>query len=389
MADILNPIVLDPRNEDTLANQAKSFAFQNSNGALNSFNDGDPNDVMVRTQAYTGAELLYYVNLLPLSFALRFLSLADVVKAEGNKAVADVTFTLVSARDADYFVQAGFELIASTTNGTLSFYTAEDLSIPAGSISGTVQVVAAEIGSKYNVSAGAISTFVQPIAYLRSVINSQPAQGGADPETDESVVQRGVAALRRRAPISESDFEEEAEKILGYGSRCKAVGLLGADKVTTERGAVHLFLLSNTGVPASSAEQKLVQSTISKSQAVGTRLYISPMEQLNIVGKIIATLSPGASPEDAADSLWEKFTAFLSPLSYTPGKTVDITEIGHQMRFSEGIASTETLYLNEDGLPVVLPNEWTLPVAWQLACELVDSTGAVYTLLRGDIGGDD
>lgn len=388
MADLTNPPILDPRNEATLTTEAKLSAFQRSNGLINSINEGDPLDVLVRTQAYAGAELLYYVNKTPLAFAVKFLGLTGVTQSLGIKATVNLTIRLISARPSPFFLSSGFEVTGSNRTGNYSFYTVEDLTIPTGQTVGTVRAEAKEAGSAYNLSRGLIRSITQPIAFLASAINEEPAQGGLDPESSESAVDRQLAYLRRRAPISALDYEEEAQEVLGRGSRAKAIGLLGMDKATIEKGAVHLFLLSSSGVPANTAEIAKVNAALQSRIQLGTRLYISPIDILNITIEVIAGIEADSIPENVADSLWQVFQEFLDPQQYDPGVAVNNEELGHQLRFATGVKYLEEVFLNEDALPVAMPNNFTLPIAYGMIANLADENGAVYTAYRGNIDFD-
>lgn len=378
-----NSIILDPRNEDQLTQEAKIRAFQLSGGVLNSQLEGDPLDVFIRTQAYVGAELLFYVNQLPLAFALKFLESTGGTKAEGTKAVVTLQFTLISPRTIDFTVPANFEVTGQSSRGVLSFFTKEALVIPAGETVGAVDAEAADIGPDYNLSAGRIRTITRPLAFLKGVTNPAAAQGGRSPESDQQYLDRAVARLRRRAPVSKTDYEEYAEEAMGYGSRAVAVGLLGRDKVTVERGAVHLFLMAADGSPASAATQRSVETYVNQHIQLGTRLYVSPATLLPIACDVIARLEDGADPELVADNLWDSFQEFVDPVNFPEGGSVYPDELSHQLRFAGGISYLDTVLINEDFQPIAMPNIFTLPTAWAINCQLVDSNGNAFNLARG------
>lgn len=383
MADLTTPPVLDPRSEATLTTEAKLSAFQQSEGVINSINEGDPLDVLVRTQSYAGAELLFYANKTPLAFAVKFLALTGITRSEGTKATVTLTMRLVSARPGAFFLSAGFEVTGSNRTGTYSFYTTEDLTIEPGETSGTVLAEAKEAGSAYNLSRGLIRNVTQPIAFLASAINEEAAQGGYDAESTESAVNRQLAYLRRRSPISAVDFEEEAQEAMGYGSRAKAVGLLGRDKATFEKGAVHLFLLSSNKSPANNAEIAKVRAAIEPRIQLGTRLYVSPIDVEYINIEVIAGINADAVPDVVADSLWQIYQEFLDPLQYNPGTAVNNEELGHQLRFADGVSYLEEVFLNNEALPIAMPNDFTLPIAYGMVARLADENGVVYSIVRG------
>ena len=383
MADLFSLPILDPRNEEQLTQEAKIYAFQVSGGAINSTNDGDPIDVLVRTQAYTGAELLFYVSQLPLSLAVKVLALTGAKQSPGTKARATVRFTLVAPRGTNFFIPAGFEVQGTSRKGTFSFFTVDSLTIIAGQQFGDAIVEAEFIGEDYNLSAGRINQITQPIAFLGSVSSLEASSGGFSGESTESAIARALAALRRRSPISESDFEEYAQELMGVGSRAKAIGLLGINKTSFEKGAVHLFLLSGDGNPANTALQTLVRNGITPKIQLGTKLHVSAMGILPITAEVLTAIEDGSDPEVVADGLWSTFLEYLNPLTFEPGASADPDEAGHQMRFSGGIEYIDEVYFNQQTIPVAMPNQYTIATPYSLVCRLTTSSGTAYTVLRG------
>ncbi|MGJ3244930.1 MAG: baseplate J/gp47 family protein [Elainellaceae cyanobacterium] len=380
----LNPPKIDKRNERELTTQAKRRTFQRSQGKLNDFSNHSPLDVFIRTQAFAGAELLYQANKLPLAFALKFLELTDVERKLGSKATVKVTFTLTSARPGPYEIPAGFEVTGSFQGKTYSFFTDEQLIITAGDTTGSANAAADSIGSSYNLPAGIIDTFTQPLNFLDSVINPEAAKGGADEESEASYIQRATAALRVRSLVSESDFEEVAEGVLGLGSRAKAIGLLSLDKSSLEPGAVHVFCLAPDGTPANLGQLAKVEAEMSPRKQLGTRLHISPMELINIKGHLIARLQDESSPTEIADGLWKAFEDYFSPSQFNPGDSVLIREVEHELRFAGGLEYIEQLKLNDQLQNIPMPNKYTLPNAYSLSMQLVASDGNVFEIGRGE-----
>lgn len=386
--NVLRPIQLDPRNERTLTQQAKQRALQSSGGSITSLNEGDPLDVLARTQAYLAAEFLFHVNGLPLQFVLRFLQLTGVVQSQGSRATVTCRFRLISAQPNPIRFEQGFVVTGQFKGRTYAYSLVEELIIPAGATEGFAVLQAEAIGKEYNLPVGIINQPFQPRAFLQSIINLEQAQGGTEPQSTEDVLEQAIGVLRRRSPISAVDFEEEAEAILGLGSRCKAIGRLGADKVTEEVAAVHLFLLSASMTPANNAEIAKVRTALTPRVQLGCRLHLSPIELIEINGEVIAQVEAGQEVETVADNLWAVFQQEIDPSQYPVGQSINPGELAHSLRFAGGIDFLEAVLVNNDTLPIPLPNQFTLPKANGLLCQLINSAGTVFTIVRGNYPSD-
>ncbi|NEU81505.1 baseplate J/gp47 family protein [Nostoc sp. UIC 10630] len=382
MADIiLNSIFLDPRNETDIVEQAKLKVYNASGGLLNDFTENSPVAALIQGQAFAGAELLYYVNQLPLALVIDFLKITGVTRSSGTKAKTTLTFSISSPQNTIFTIPEGFEVVDS--QGKLSFFTDAPLVIPVGLVSGSVTATAEEVGSEYNISPYSITGITQPLTYLAGVTNIEAASGGSDLESEASAINRALTQIRLRNLVSATDYEQAAEILLGEGSVCKAIGLLAGDKTTRELGAVHLFLLNSNGEPANDAQITYVKSQLASRIQLGSSLYTSPIELLPISAEFTARLTIGVNPEEAFDTLWEVFQEYLSPNSYPLGQDLIFYEVGFALRNAGVIKEAGNLTLNGSPSNIPIANDYTLPTPYSLFMQLVDENGIVFEGLRG------
>ena len=369
--------ILDNRSEALLTQAAKTHAFQRSQGMINDFSEAGALDTLIRTQAFVGAELLSYVNLLPLSIALRVLEFAGVNRSAGSKGTAIARFELIAPSSGLFTVPKGFELQSTRLGETLQYITVEALEIGVGLQTGTIAIEAVAVGKKYNVLAGQIDRFITPLSGLKSVVNIEDISNGVEAESESSLIERSMQAIRRRAPISVIDYEEFSEAAVG-GGVSKCIPALSLDKNNNEPGAAHVFVLSPDGTPANIALIGKVQSELGALVHIGTKLYVSPMEVLESDGYIIAQLLNDFLPLTVAEDLWESFRTFFSFERYKPGDSIFISELQTEMRLTNGLKFIEFVSVNNSAVPIPLPNEYTMPIPMSLIVELVTATGAIY-----------
>lgn len=112
----------------------------------------------------------------------------DAYRLEPEKAKTTLRFTLSIKLEVPTVVPAGTRV---TTDGEVVFATVDDLTIPAGEISGNVEaecLTAGEIGNGF--VPGQISQLIDIFPYFERVENITESEGGADEESDAAFYDR-------------------------------------------------------------------------------------------------------------------------------------------------------------------------------------------------------
>ena len=106
----------------------------------------------------------------------------DLARKEGTQATAVLTFTKETASASEVVTVPSGTRVSDSNN--LVFATSERLTIPTTSASGTVNAQAIEVGRRYNVASGALSTLDDAVVGIERVTNSVAATGGEDTESE-------------------------------------------------------------------------------------------------------------------------------------------------------------------------------------------------------------
>jgi Baseplate J-like protein len=374
-----------------------------SQGEINDFSPHSPIAALAEGLDFSIRELRYALNRFAFTAALNHLKIAGVQRRLGANAQVMVTFTLSAALGNPFLLSTGYMV---HTPDDLEFLTDENLIIPPGATSGTVRATARNSGSQYNVPSYAIAQLSETRAFLKSVTNLEAATGGLNEETLEEVLSRGFAALRYRGVlITEDDFEQEAMRLLGVGSVAKAIGRLAADKLSYEKGSVHLFVLNPDGMAPSQGQlsdlQQSMQAKIptflkeQKSTAIASALYLSAIEFLPLEIYVIASLIPGDNPEIRAQKIYEELGDYLKPGTLPLGETVLLKELELVVRRS-GVRFVQSVSIHvpnatNTGVEVIyadvtLPSVWTAATLKGLTVDLVDGNGNHFIYPFGRAG---
>ncbi len=380
---------LYPANPKLLLQAMFDACYIASDRTLNDFSAASPIAALYEGHLFAVLEHLYYTNKLPAVMAVEFLKIAGIQRRLGKAAQVQLTFTLSAPLGNPFYLSAGY--LVSDGSNTYNFFTDEDLVIPSGAISGIVSATAENLGRTYNLPSYTIKNLSESRAFLQSVVNTEPSTGGIDEETMDEARARGFVALRRRGLTSADDYEQEAKLQLGEGSVAKAVGQLGADKVTFEKGAVHVFGLSPDGTQLNQAQINNLQTALSTGgkAPIGVRVYVSSIELVPLEVYAIASLISGSNPAIVALGIYQKLQDYLRPGNLPLGQTIILKELEFQVKLAgvEYVQSVSThTALDISYADIQLPNSYSTAYLFDLTLDLV-LDGQTFTYSYGE-GGD-
>ncbi len=385
----LQPESLYPADPKLILQAMQDRCYTASDRRLNDFSAASPIVALYEGHLFGILEHLYYTNKLPSAMAVEFLKIAGIQRRLGKAAQASLIFTLSAPLGSPFYLSAGY--MVSDVSNTYNFLTDVDLVIPAGSISGIVTATAENLGRVYNLPAYTIKNLSESRAFLQSVTNTEPASGGIDEETEDEARARGFVALRRRGLTSADDYEQETKLLLGEGSITKAVGLLAADKVSFEKGAVHVFGLNPDGTELNQAQINVLQSALRApgKAPIGVLVYVSSIELVPLEVYAIASCLPGSNPEAMALAIYQRLQEYLQPGNLALGETINLKELEFQVKLAgvEFVQSVSTHTAQDVSYAdIQLPYSYSAAYLLDLTVDLVLG-GQNFTYSYGE-GGD-
>jgi predicted phage baseplate assembly protein len=193
------------------------------------------------------------------------------------------------------------------------------------------------IGQSGNVDAGAISTLASRPLGVQSVVNPEPATGGADPEGRDQARQNApLAVLALDRLVSVEDYASFARTYAG-------IGKAHADQLTDgRRSVVHLTIAGAEDAPID------VRSDLYRNLQRSLRRYGDPSVPLQVEVREAVFLVVVAKVQIRDAYLWESVapeirTALLDTFSF------DRRELGQAVRYSEVVAAMQAV----DGVDLV------------------------------------
>jgi len=228
-----------------------------------------------------------------------------ITRKPGTKAHVELNFTGASGT----MVPKG--TIFLTQDG-LEYVTAADTALDESGATATADAV--EEGEAYNVPAGSITNQYNSIAGLSAVTNNMAAEGGTDPETDKSLVDRYYAYLQKPATSGNvHHYEQWALEVDG----------VGAVKVTPLQdgpGTVGILIVGPQKQPVDANVVDACKAHIEANRPIGAAVTVKSAEGLtiNVTASItIETSTTKGTVQTAFQKALDDYLKSIAFVNYT------------------------------------------------------------------------
>ena len=332
----LPSVSIDPRNEADLVQAAAQTVYEASNKTLNDFSAGNPLAVLLEGQAFAQGEFLYWANQLPDKILIEWIGpFLGAMRRLGTTSTAELVVT-IPPTGSSTVIPSGtiFSTNPQLTAGeSYEFISSLDLVIPSGETTGRVPVYSKFVGNTYNVPTNSITGIANTGTLNLSATNPQPSVGGSDVETYQEVQERFFTLIRRRNPVSETDWQDFFIDLFGVGTltsvqpnRSSFYGYNYTRDYTLPNGQVSFFVLGPNGQELTSQQLSLGQNAVNFSVPVENQGHLFPITlsqvQYNLTVEINSNGSFGSNFKDSSLNFRDRLFSVL-----TPGQTfpADIT----------------------------------------------------------------
>lgn len=173
-------------------------------------------------------------------------------------------------------------------------------------------------GTKGNIAAGEVKNLITSIASIDKVVNPDSAQGGADTESSERILQRGPKRIQhRQRAVAKEDYEWLAKEASGAVARAKCIPNF-SDAGEEKPGCVSVIIVSEGREDRPEASPELVRVV---EKHLRSRSPVS-LSSFTVAGPTYVGISVEAelyvASMDSASGVkfnaMEKLAAFLHPL---------------------------------------------------------------------------
>ena len=276
-------------------------------------------------------ELVYAFYVTPESGAWLDLhaDLLALTRRVGTRATAVMHF---EGRDGAV-VPAGTQFY---TESGLAFELVYDVTIRDGTGTGYLQAV--EVGDKYNVDAGEISQIYRNVPGVQSYTN-EIAEGGTDPESDESLYER--IDFRRKRPATSGNENHYIEWALS----CEGVGAVKVQRLWNGPGTVRVIIVGYDHEPVDEAVVAACAAYIETQRPVTAEVTVITAEGTPVDVTARVMLDGKTSLAAAQAEFVSKLDAYLRDVAFDD-YTVYYHRIGALLASVDGVVDYRELMLN-------------------------------------------
>lgn len=301
----LPAVSIDPRNEAAIAQQAAQVVYEASNQTLNDFSSGNPLAALIEGQAFAQGEFLYWANQLPEKILIEWIGpFLGAMRRLGTPSTVRLRLS-IPPQDTPFVLPVGspFTTNPQLTGGqSYEFVTGEEITIPAGETQGFVTAYSKFVGSAYNVPANSVVSSSAYSASQSYVTNLQPAVGGSDVETYDQVKERFFNLIRRKNPVSESDWQDFFTDLFGQGTvtsvqpnRSSKISYNYEADYSKPNGQVSFFVLGPNGVELTEDQIRVGQQSVNSVVPVENQGHLFPITLSRVQYNLNLEVEPNGS----------------------------------------------------------------------------------------------
>jgi uncharacterized phage protein gp47/JayE len=263
-------------------------------------------------------------------------------RSQGVAAAATVTFTFGAAGGQ---VPAGTIVQVSADGEDVQFATDTDLTVAAGTPTGTVDVTATELTDAVNgTAAGTPVTVLTATTGTTAAALASTVVGGAGPEDAEAYLDRGAARWQRFTSVlvNPDHFELAAVEDPSFGVvRVHAIN--DFDGAVTAAGHVTVAVTGTGGAALPGATKTALQTALSNAAHAALAVHVVDATITAVAVTITVKALPGYDAATVQANVVAALNAYLDPDTWGWGATVRRNELIAQADRAEGVDYVESL----------------------------------------------
>lgn len=304
-------------------------------------------------QAYKCAQMIPWIMELafPGESSGEFIDLraADfgLVRTPGVKATAQLQFTARAGAVPE--IPEGTMVV--TTDGLQFETTAAAVFVGQTAL---VPAQAVGIGQAYNVDAGSLIYMVKTIAGVESVTNPDDAAGGADAETDTSLLARYKAYMRKAIVTGNAAYYED------LALRVSGVGKAYCVPLWAGPGTARVVIAGPNKEALDSATMERARAQMETGRLIGCALTVDSVRELTVNVAATITLAADATADDVAADLTLRLSAWLQALPFGVSNLLRVSKVLSMLLDCSGVEEYSNITVNEGTANITADSDQTM-----------------------------
>lgn len=230
----------------------------------------------------------------------------------------------------------------------------DDFAIPAGGIA-IVRAVCSSAGSGGNVATGTVTRVLDNVAGVTAVYNNNPATGGYEEESDDSLRQRVLERIREPSTSGNiADYKKWALEVSGV----EKVRVL---PLARGAGTVDVVVIADDNTPAPQILIEEISEHIETTRPIGADVLVFSAEPVEIQVKASMVLSDGYTAEAINVFFQPVLEEYLQSVAFQ-SSTVSYLRMADLLFSCDGVEDIISYTINNGTVSVGL-TERQFPVA--------------------------
>lgn len=283
---------------------------------------GSIEDAVIQAGAYLASYLGGAINRVPDGVLEGLLKLFGIERNVGEAPTGYVQITTID--NSGYTIPAGTRVgYLDTTNPDntvlYTFDTTEDLSISAGSTTGTVGISGTALVQYPALTTGTTLQLFSSVSYINTVTLFGNLSIGADPETDKEYIARSVAKLNSytTALVTATQIQQYILASYPNAYRAKVYNRLNSTNdnasVTATNGYATIYVAKSGGASLTATEMTAIQTDVANRTVAGLTIGIKPPNIVPITATTTVTMKAGYSNGTVSSNVSTALSLYLHP----------------------------------------------------------------------------
>ena len=237
------------------------------------------------------------------------------------KSYGPLLITFNNTTQTDLIIPRNTSFLSSNPAYTTKYTTIQDYSVPAGSISATIQIYCTVPGVIGNVPLNTIDVMNTPVSNVKSVTNTQAFQTGQDPETPDSMRARFQSYVKSLAKGTKAAIE--------YGTR--SVTNITGCYVSEQVGLITVYAHDANGNLASDLQSQ-VTTSLENYRPAGIPVSVLPVTRLSQnVSVNVTTVNKNANTALFQTQIQTVISNYLNQM--TAGQSLILSDLSSVIKY--------------------------------------------------------
>ena len=333
---------------------------------------GSIEDAMMQAASSFTSDLKGSINRMTAGAVEVLLQLLGIERDSGTAATGSLTITVIDSLGHDIPVgtRFGYRDVSDPSKPVLyTFDTTTELSIPPGSTTGTVDILATLTREYPELLGGQVLQLLTPLSFVSTAVLATDLSQGADGEDDATYFARAIATLNSYSQAIVLPQQYDHFVLTNYTDvyRAKTYSRVNpaADTIagwTAANGYVTIYVSKVGGASLTNTSRQAIEDDIADHATAGLNINVENAHLQSVPVAVSVTLKAGYNGADVIDAVETALNQYVQPDYWDWSSTIYRNELIALVDRVEGVDRVVTATINGLSADYSFTKFGTLPV---------------------------